>query len=120
MTSETYRLTFFVNATHTVTINGTASSHHPHTFEINCYIRSSQFIPFEEMENQVNNVLTPINNANLNELSVFKERVPTLENITRYLNAEITQALKELGCTLVQIEVAESPVGSFIIDNGRK
>lgn len=44
MENETYRLTFFLNATHMVVIDGKSSSIHPHTFEINCFIKSKKII----------------------------------------------------------------------------
>lgn len=110
-----YKLTFFLNATHTVIIDNKKSSRHPHTFEITCFIKNKQFIAFEIMEDNINQILNQLNNHYLNELEAFKNRNPTLENITRLLYKVITINLKLINCDLVKIEVAESPVRSFVI-----
>ena len=115
MENETYRLTFFLNATHIVTIDGKDSSIHPHTFEINCFIKSQKFTAFEIMENSINQILNQLNNQYLNELEAFKNIVPTLENLTRLLYRAISANLGSVGCKLVELEVAESPVRTFII-----
>ena len=115
MENETYRLTFFLNATHAVIIDGKRSSVHPHTFEINCHVRSRKFVAFEIMEDNINQILNQLNNQYLNELEAFKNIVPTLENLTRLLYRAISANLGSVGCKLVELEVAESPVRTFII-----
>ncbi|MBU3830112.1 MAG: 6-carboxytetrahydropterin synthase [Candidatus Limosilactobacillus merdavium] len=117
MENELYKLSFFVNASHMVNINGKLSSKHPHTFEIVCYIKSKGFVAFEEMENNINQILNQLNNHYLNELDAFKEKNPTLENISRLLFKVIGINLESIRCNLVRIEVSESPVRSFVIDN---
>lgn len=116
MTNEQYQLTFFINATHTVTLSGKRSSHHPHTFEIVCFVKASQLIEFEKLENNINQVLNQLNNQDLNQLQPFKAQVPTLENITRFLYKVITINLRSLGCQLNKIRVAESPTRAFIVE----
>lgn len=61
MTNEQYTLTFFLNATHKVVIDGKESSQHPHTFEIECDIDAEKFTEFEIMENNINSVLNQLN-----------------------------------------------------------
>lgn len=116
MTNETYKLTFFLNASHMVTIDGKNSSRHPHTFEITCFIKSKRFTKFEDIENNVNQILSQLNNSYLNELKAFQELNPTLEYIARLLHKVIGINLESINCNLEKIEVAESPVRSFIID----
>lgn len=116
MESETYRLTFFINATHMVVMDGKSSSIHPHTFEINCFIKSQKIIAFEIMEDNINQILNQLNNQYLNKLEAFQNTVPTLENLTRLLYRAISANLKSVGCRLVKIEVSESPVRTFMIE----
>lgn len=118
MESEQYQLTFFVNATHMVIINGKHSSRHPHTFEISCFIKTKRFIEFEKIENNINQIINQLNNYYLNDLEAFKDKQPTLENITRFLYKIISINLKSIGCQLTKIKVAESPVRAFIIEDG--
>ena len=116
MENETYRLTFFLNATHAVIIDGKRSSVHPHTFEINCHVRSRKFVAFDIMEDNINQILNQLNNQYLNELEAFQNTVPTLENLTRLLYRAINVNLESVGCRLIKLEVSESPVRSFIIE----
>lgn len=113
--NEEYRLSFFVNATHQVRIDGKISSKHPHTFEITCYIRAKKLVAFEAMEENVNQALNQLNDQYLNALPVFKGKNPTLENIGRTLFKVVEANLSGLECNLTKLIISESPVRSFII-----
>lgn len=115
MTNEQYTLTFFLNATHKVVIDGKESSQHPHTFEIECDIDAEKFTEFEIMENNINSVLNQLNDQYLNDLESFKNQSPTLENISRFLFTTISSNLATINCHLLKIKVAESPVRAFTI-----
>lgn len=116
MLKEEYKLTFFLNATHQVNIKNINSTKHPHSYEIVCYITNIQFIPFEEMENNVNQVLNELHNQYLNQLSIFKKMNPTLENLGRVLFRSISANLARIDCNLTKLSIAESPVRMFIIN----
>lgn len=82
----------------------------------NCKFVSKKIIAFEIMEDNINQILNQLNNQYLNKLEAFQNTVPSLENLTRLLYRAISANLKSVGCRLVKIEVSESPVRTFMIE----
>ncbi|MGM9892535.1 6-carboxytetrahydropterin synthase [Limosilactobacillus sp.] len=116
MKKSSYKLSFFLNASHIVQVDGSTTSRHPHTFSITCQITTTAFKKFGEMEDCVNQVLNQLNNSFLNEVPPFDQLNPTLENLTTYLFDQISAQLTKIGYHLSRLEVAESPVRAYCIE----
>ena len=116
MKSSSYKLSFFLNASHIVRVDHNMTSRHPHTFSITCWVKATEFKRFGEMEDCVNQVINQLNNSFLNEIPPFNKLNPTLENLTNYLFDQISAQLSKIDCHLTRLEVAESPVRSYCIE----
>ncbi|KRM95068.1 hypothetical protein FC19_GL002160 [Liquorilactobacillus aquaticus DSM 21051] len=70
---------------------------------------------FSDIEKALNGVFENISGGFLNTLEDFKERNPTVENVTLWLYRLITHALEQLDVQLTRLEVSESPTRTYCI-----
>ncbi|MCR5703381.1 MAG: 6-carboxytetrahydropterin synthase [Eubacterium sp.] len=113
-----YKYKFYLNANHSIIINGNMGEIHPHTWEISLDVIKvvDEFVMFSEVEKAVEETLEPYQDQYINEVNPFDSLNPTLENLTKYLGDQIGERLKKEGWLLIQIEVAETPSRIYIID----
>lgn len=114
---SSYKFKFFLNASHAVRWENGTGEAHPHTYEITCEVELPTFLRFDKIEEQINQVLTPLEGQFLNELGEFEKVNPTLEELTRHLFEQIERKVAELDCKLIRIEVGESPTRYYCLTN---
>ena len=112
---SSYKFKFFVNASHAIRWQEGMGEAHPHTYELICEVSLAKFLKFNEVEEQIHQVLDPLEGQFLNDLPAFKETNPTLEELTRYLFNQIDAKVTDIGCQLLRIEVGESPTRYFCL-----
>lgn len=112
-----WRLKFYLNAYHYITINGSRGETHPHTWEFVVHFRipSRSFVPFYEFENGIAAFLKPFNGQVLNETDTFRDVLPTLEGIVETFLPQFDRILTEAGGQLLSVEGSESPTRTFIM-----
>ncbi len=112
-----WRLKFYLNAYHYITINGSRGETHPHTWEFVVHFRipSRSFVPFYEFENGIAAFLEPFNGQVLNETDTFRDVLPTLEGIVETFLPQFDRILTEAGGQLLSVEGSESPTRTFIM-----
>ena len=95
---------------------GKCKNLHGHTWKIEVTITKDRLndlgmvADFAVLKRQLREVLDPIDHVCLNELSFFKEAVPTTENIARYVYAHFKEMIKPLD--IRQVRVWESDTSS--------
>ena len=97
---SSYKFKFFVNASHAIRWQEGTGEAHPHTYELICEVSLAKFLKFNEVEEQIHQVLDPLEGQFLNDLPAFKE-----------IDAKVT----DIGCQLLRIEVGESPTRYFCL-----
>ncbi len=112
-----WRLKFYLNAYHYITINGTRGETHPHTWEFIVHFRipNRSFVPFYEFENGIAAFLEPYNGQVLNETDTFRDVLPTLEGIVETFLPQFDRILTQAGGQLISVEGSESPTRAFIV-----
>lgn len=112
-----WRLKFYLNAYHYITINGSRGETHPHTWEFVVHFRipNRSFVPFYEFENGIAAFLEPFNGQVLNETDTFRDVLPTLEGIVETFLPQFDRILTEAGGQLLSVEGSESPTRTFIM-----
>lgn len=115
---QEYRFKFYLNAMHSILINGLMGEVHPHTWEIvvDVFKQNNKFIAFTEVEKPVDELLRPFQNKNMNDISPFDAINPTLENVAVFLQNKFETMFVENGFIMSRIEVSETPSRSFVID----
>jgi len=115
---QEYRFKFYLNALHSILINGKMGDSHPHTWEItvDVFKQNNGFISFSEVEQPVEQLFKPFQGQNMNDIAPFDALNPTLENVAKYFQSELETIFVSGGFMLARIEVAETPARSFIID----
>lgn len=113
-----YRFKFYINATHSIYINGILGQEHPHTWEITLYTLKikEDFIAFDTIEKDIEKYLQTFQDVYLNHVNPFVTLNPTLENICAYFKDIFWKRLFEKGWMLLSIEISETPTRSYIID----
>lgn len=113
-----YRFKFYLNASHSIVINGRMGAVHPHTWEIkiDVLVVRDEFTEFNTYEKVIDSVLADYQNKTLNDIAPFDKIVPTLENIIQYYGNVIAEKLHDVGGELMIIEGSETPTRSFLID----
>lgn len=113
-----YRFKFYLNASHSIYLNGVLGQEHPHTWEItlNTIKLKDNFIIFNDIEKNIEKYLEKYQDSYLNKVDPFVTLNPTLENICEYFKNEFQNLLLENGWLLLSMEIGETPTRSYIID----
>lgn len=113
-----YRFKFYFNASHAIYTNGVQGEAHHHTWEltINTLKIENSFVPFHEIEKEMENFLSRFQDVHINTVSPFKTINPTLENLGNYLKEQTQKILYDRGWLLLSIEISETPARSYIIN----
>ncbi len=114
-----YKYNFYLNASHSIYIDGNKGERHPHTWEISLYVVNykDNFVMFNEVEKTIEDYLMQFQEKYINECSVFKAINPTLENIAHCLMNELQILLHPLSWVIFTMEISETPSRSYIISN---
>ncbi len=113
-----YKYKFYLNANHSILIDGVMGQVHPHTWEIVIEVIKvvEGFVQFSFVEKAIEELLSKYQDKYINEIEPFDEINPTLENISEYFKEAIKQELKRDGWMLLRLEISETPARSYIID----
>ncbi len=114
-----YRFKFYLNASHSIIINGKLGESHPHTWEItlSAVKLEEEFIIFSSVEKDIEHFLNTYQDSYLNEKDPFNVINPTLENICGVFKEKMNKLLFEKSWLLLSIEMSETPARSYVIDN---
>ena len=110
-----YRIKAYLNASHFVVFDGKKGETHPHTWEFvaTVYTTKDDIIKFTEPEKVIMNVFEPYQNKIMNEIAPFDAIIPSLENMTEYFAAQISEAVKPMEYHLRRFEGSETPVRTY-------
>lgn len=113
-----YRFKFYLNASHSIYLNGVLGQEHPHTWEItlNTVKLKDNFIIFNDIEKSIEKYLGKYQDSYINKIEPFIKINPTLENICEYFKDEFQSLLLKNGWLLLSMEISETPTRSYIID----
>lgn len=108
-----YKYSFNFNASHSFN-NGNI---HAHTFRVILYIEAKDEIDvsFYRYENLVDNYFASFRGKYLNELAVFKNLVPTLENMALVFYEKINEILIDCNLDLRKLEIGDDYTTSVSI-----
>ena len=118
MKYSNYKFKFYLNASHSIYINGVQGENHTHTWEIqlNTIKAVEDFIQFNDIEKLIETFLSQYQDKYINDVEPFNSINPTLENICEYFKDKVEKVLFDSGWVLVSIEISETPARSYIID----
>lgn len=119
MKSYQYKIKAYLNATHSIYIEGIAGQRHPHTWEMIVTVingAGNDFLPFHEVEEVLEDMLKPYQDKYLNEVQPFVTINPTLENICEKFKEKLVKLFHPRDWILLKIELSETPTRSYFID----
>jgi len=113
-----YKFKFYLNASHSIYINGVHGERHPHTWEFSVHMLKmrEEFVMFNFIEKQIEDLLEVYQDKFINELEPFNTINPTLENICTYFKDTFRDLLNREGWILLLIQISETPTRSYIIN----
>ncbi|NLK36807.1 MAG: hypothetical protein GX299_01825 [Epulopiscium sp.] len=113
-----YRLKFYLNAYHSIMIDGKEGDIHPHTWQVMIQMvkQKDEFVLFNEIEDKIDALFAKYQDQTINTIAPFDTLNPSLENISEYFKNEITVILQESGWILTQFECSETPTRSYLIE----
>lgn len=116
-----YRFKFYLNASHSIIINGKQGEVHPHTWEmvLDILVQRDEFLQFNTFEKVAEEFFCTYQDSTLNEKKPFDAIVPTLENIVDYFGDELRKKMRETGGELIRIEGSETPTRSYVVSYER-
>ena len=108
MSTELYRFTFRMNASHAALHQ---SSVHSHTFEITLFLNkgSKPFVTYDKIEALILSYLKTYSNVVLNQTPPFDTLPPTIENMGDEFFLQISEILDRVGYRLEKLEISENP-----------
>lgn len=112
-----YRFKFYLNASHSIIINGRQGEAHPHTWEmiLDILVNRDEFQEFNVYEKEIEKFFSQYQDSTLNTLEPFDVIVPTLENIVDYFGDKLRILIREMGGELMRFEGSETPTRSYIL-----
>lgn len=112
-----YRFKFYLNASHSIIINGKQGEVHPHTWEmtLDILVERKDFMEFNVYERVAQDFFSQYQDKTMNEIQPFDTVVPTLENLVDYFGSEIRKRIREVGGELTRIEGSETPTRSYVV-----
>ena len=115
---RTYKLKFYLNASHFIVTSNTKGETHSHCFELilNVIPMRSDEIRFYLLEKYVDDILKPYQNKVINEVPPFNRINPTVENLCRAFSDMIKAKIAEHNALVVSVQLSETPTRSFIIN----
>ena len=118
MKYDKYKFKFYLNASHSIYINGVLGQSHPHTWEFSLSVLKvwGDFVQFNHVEKSIEELLYTYQNSYINGIEPFTKINPTLENICEYFKETLKKILMDIGWVLMIIEISETPSRSYIID----
>jgi 6-pyruvoyltetrahydropterin/6-carboxytetrahydropterin synthase len=113
-----YKFKFYLNASHSIYINGIHGERHPHTWEISVHMLKmrNEFILFDYIEKKIEELLQVYQDQFLNDIEPFNIINPILENICTYFKDELRDLLNREGWILLLIQISETPTRSYVIN----
>jgi 6-pyruvoyltetrahydropterin/6-carboxytetrahydropterin synthase len=115
-----YRLHFYLNARHYVSINGNKSNVHPHTWEITLLIshKTEEELNFAHIEEIIGEYLQQYQGTCLNDSPRFLGKNCTMEQIGRVFFEDLTERLQKHNVPLEELTINENPMRQYIIQKG--
>ena len=115
---KSYKLKFYLYASHYMNYNNKKGEIHPHTWEITCNLvgMDKRFSNFNLLQEEIDTILLPFQDKCLNELEEFRNVNPTTENILFILSKHIQDEIIKNGWVLYLSEISENPTCSYYID----
>lgn len=114
-----YKLNVYFSAMHHFERNGIKQNDtHPHTWEVKVvlYKQNDNVLNFKEVEESIDSLLSNYDGKILNNMSQFKGKDPTLEEIGFNLAYELSNELESKNIVLKEFEIGESPLRTFFFE----
>ena len=110
---------FYLDANHSVIINGQQGDIHPHTWEFLIKLKSknNDFVKFSDIEKVINKILEQYQNRYINEVIPFNDLNPTSENMATYFKNIIEDKMKTMQWELLSMELSEAPNRAIVLQN---
>lgn len=95
--------------------DGNCSNMHGHNWIVEAYIQCTKLnklgigVDFRDVKGIVKDVLSKLDHTNLNEVVEFSSINPTSENISKFLDTELSRRLNTEHVTVTKVMVFESP-----------
>lgn len=109
-----YHVTF--NAMHNIDLDD-PSKMHAHTFRVGMYVieKQKEHAAFLNSEHRLNDYFKRYQGVRLNDLAVFHDIIPTLENIGDVFYHNLKPRFEENGMQLLSLEIGDSPVSVYCV-----
>lgn len=113
-----YKFKFYLNARHSVVINGVPSNIHPHTWEvaITFGLDATETVNFTIFEKALEKYFLNFEGKYLNEHESFKNINPTMENMGKIMYSDIKSLVNDKNLYFKRIEISENPTRTYIIE----
>ena len=113
----TYRLKYYIHASHAVRWNDGIGEAHSHSWEITLEFQSTndEMIVFEDIEALLGDIFSVYSGAFLNEIEPFNAINPTLENVGKEFFKLVEKKIKPIYAKLIRLEVGESPMRFYYV-----
>lgn len=113
----TYRLKYYVHASHAVRWEKGTGEKHEHSWEITVEFQSTDehMIVFDKVEDLLEEIFKTYSGKFLNQVEPFLTINPTLENITKGFFKLVEEQIRPLHAQLNRLEVGESPMRFYYV-----
>ncbi len=118
MDFKAYKLSYYLNATHSM--DRDLNNAHGHTFTITLYIHDLSkkgFLDFSGINNMFHPYLDQLSGKYLNDLDIFQELLPTIENIASVVYETLKKIMMNEEYDLIQIDICENPLRVYSISD---
>lgn len=91
-----------------------------HSFTVTIYVsrhRQSEQIMFFDIDRVVNDYLKQFEQCYLNDMPVFSDRIPNIENMGDLFFEELKECLFNIGVGLYQLDIFENPLSIYQVSS---
>jgi 6-pyruvoyltetrahydropterin/6-carboxytetrahydropterin synthase len=102
-------------AAHALVIAGQREAVHGHNWRVTLVVRGEQLdadgllCDFHQLERELDAVLAPFENADLNDTPPFDERNPTAEHVAHHIAEQMQRRLSAASAHVASVSVTEAP-----------
>ena len=95
--------------------DGRCAARHGHNWEVTVFVKGKEVdkigivVDFHVLKQTLKDILGELDHTDLNALPAFASRNPTSENIARHVFDRFAARLKDGGCLVSRVTVAETP-----------
>lgn len=116
MQTRAYRIRCQFNALHNLDMDHPEKMH-AHTFRVTAYVENvgEELEKIDVCDRRIQEYFSRYKGCRMNDMALFRDRIPTIENMCEAFYEDLTECLLQEGVSLVKLELGDSPLAAYSV-----